>query len=132
MSGKLPKRGLVVAQNVVIGYQLASLFKQQGWHMQVVHRDYSAYEVILHQKVDVVIADIDSPSLGGLAVLVYCHHHFPGTETYGVLQGDDGDLKRLARDVAGCQGFFYLQSESLQLDTSRGMATEFQPGSASV
>ena len=127
MSAKPLKKGLIVAQNVVIGYQLATLFRQRGWEMLVVHRDYAAYEVILREKIQAVVADIDSPNLGGLAVLTYCHHHYPSIDTYAVLQHENGELKKLAKAVAGCRDFFYLEDKSLQLDTNRGMAAALQP-----
>lgn len=118
----IAKQGLVLTGNVCIGYQLSSLFRRHGWTMQVVHSDVAAFSAILQRNnVEVVVADIGTPDLGGLAVLAYCHQNLPSITTLGVMRSEDEHLKKLAHLAGGCRDFFYLEDDSLQIDTSRGM-----------
>ncbi|HXH65267.1 MAG TPA: hypothetical protein VNH42_07160 [Mariprofundaceae bacterium] len=115
-------QGLVLSDNIIIGYQIAFLLGSCGWRMQVVHTDKQAYEIILKGNMDIVVADIDAAGLGGLATLVYCQRRWPSIKTFAVTRGDDAYLEKLASDMGGCQGFFYLSDGKLELDTCSGMA----------
>jgi CheY-like chemotaxis protein len=115
-------RGLILSANIIIGYQLASLLGACGWRMQVVNADKQAFAPILQGNVDVVIADIDASDLGGMAVLVYCKHHRPSITTFALTRGAYPYLERLAYELAGCEGFFYLSDGKLEVDTRTGMA----------
>lgn len=115
-------RCLIVAGNVTIGYQVASLLSGLGWRIDVVHNDFLARDTILTQAVDVVVADIATDGLDGLSFLALCSYRFPGIATYAIVQGDDAYGKRVGRDAGGCQGFFYLMKGGLRLDLERGMA----------
>lgn len=120
-----PVQGLILSDNVIIGHQVASLLRHAyGWQMQVMHRDKQAYGLILQGNMDVVIADIDAADLGGLAVLAYARHHWTSIMTYGITESRDPYLKRLARDMGGCQGFFHLTENRLEIDTHTGMAEQ--------
>ena len=99
--------------------------------MQVTHRDKQAYGLILQGNMDVVIADIDAADLGGLAVLTYAKHHWASIMTYGITESRDSYLKRLARDMGGCQGYFYVVEGRLEIDTRTGMAEQFLRRSSS-
>jgi len=115
-------QGLILSEQIIIGHQVASLLHASyGWHMQVVHRDKQAYGLILQGHMDVVIADIDAADLGGLAMLSYARHHWPSIVTYGITESRDEYLKRLARDMGGCEGFFYVTKGRLELDAGAGM-----------
>jgi CheY-like chemotaxis protein len=118
------KTCLILAEDVCIGNQIASLLEAYEWPVHVVHSDKQAYDLMLQESMDVVIADIDAVKLGGLAVLVYCHHQDPSIITYAIAPVDDGYRKKLARDLGGCRGFFYLINKRLEIDTCRGVAAE--------
>lgn len=124
-AGVQPIRGLVMADNVIIGHQIATLLASSyGWWMQVVHSDREAYPLILQGKVDAVIADIDAVDLGGLAILGYAMHRRPSFMTYAITQSRSLYLKKLARDLGGCQGFFYMIDGRMELDTETGLAAQ--------
>jgi len=116
------KKCLILTGNVCLGYQAAWLFERRGWQVHVVHSYGQAYKRILKENVDAVVADIDAVDLGGLAALAYCHQHDPSITTYAIAPTDDAYRKTLARDLGGCDGFFYLVKGSLKIDFSRGMA----------
>lgn len=115
-------RGLILSANIIIGHQLASLLGACGWRMQVVNTDKQAYALILQGDVEVVVADIDASGLGGMAVLVYCKHHRPSITTLALTRGTYPYLERLAHELGGCEGFFYLSDGKLEVDTRAGMA----------
>lgn len=120
-----PYRGLILSGDVIIGHQIATLLSTSyGWNMQVVHNDREAYPIILQGNVDAVITDIDTIDLGGLAILIYAKHHWPSTMTYAITQSRSLYLKRLARDLGGCQGFFYIIEGRMKLDTHTGLAAQ--------
>lgn len=116
------RKCLILSGNVCLGYQTAWLFERHGWQAHVVHDDGQAYEHMLKENVGVVVADIDAIDLGGLATLTYCRQHDPSITTYAIAPSDDAYRKSLARDLGGCDGFFYLEKGSLKIDFSRGMA----------
>lgn len=117
------KNCLIVVEDARVGDQLVSLLTSQypGWRIHVVQSDRMAYERLMAAVPDVIIADIDAVNLGGLALLAYCHHRDPSIATYAIAPANDGYRKKLARDLAGCRGFFYLLSEQLMIDSERGM-----------
>lgn len=117
-----PAKGLILSANIIIGYQIASLLNACGWRMQVVHTDRQAYAQILQGNVNVVVADIDASDLGGMAVLFYCKQHRPSIRRFALTQGTDSYLEMLARDMGGCEGFFYRPGGRLEIDTHTGMA----------
>ena len=129
-----PVQGLILSDNVIIGHQVASLLRTTyGWQMQVMHRDKQAYGLILQGNMDVVIADIDAADLGGLAVLAYARHHWASIMTYGITESrGDAYMKRLAREMGGCQGFFYVVEGRLEIDTRIGMAEQILRRSTST
>ncbi|EAU54587.1 hypothetical protein AL013_00175 [Mariprofundus ferrooxydans] len=122
------KKCLILTGDAHTGEQLAMLLESHGWKISQVHSDREAYERMLRENIDAVIADIDGVDLGGLGVLSYCHHHDRSIETYAVTPIDDGYRKKLARDLGGCRGYFYLANDSHDIDTSRGMAAGIAPG----
>ena len=127
-----PVQGLILSGNVIIGHQVAALLHNAyGWQMQVTHRDKQAYGLILQGDMDVVIADIDAVDLGGLAVLAYAKHHWDSIITYGITESRDAYLKTLARDMGGCQGFFYVAEGRLEVDLRAGMAGQLLCGASS-
>lgn len=116
-------RGLVLSSNVIAGHQVAHLLSSAyGWKMQVVSRDKQAYVLITEDQVDVVVADIDSTELGGLAVLAHTKRHWPAVTTYAITRNEDAYAKQLALDMGGCQAFFYLAKGKRGLDTHHGLA----------
>lgn len=121
-----PKRCLILSSDDSTGNQIASMLKGYGWQIHVVHSDKQAYERMQKEPLDVVIADIDAINLGGLAVLTYCHHQDQSLRIYAIAPRDDGYRKKIARDLAGCAGFFYLVNGSLDIDTCRGMAARLE------
>ncbi|HXH72467.1 MAG TPA: DNA-binding response regulator [Mariprofundaceae bacterium] len=124
MSSVASKLCLILVDNVGLGHQVATLLKQSDWQTHVVYRDYEAYGLILRGEAFGVVADIDAPNLGGLAVLAYCHHHYPSIVTYAITESEGNETGKLAQQVAGCKGYFYLGDDNLQIDTGRGMAAE--------
>ena len=119
------KRGLSLVENLCRGYQLSTLLKKRNWQMDVVHQDRQAYALILSGGLDAVVTDIETSHLGGLAVLTYCKRHWPSITTYAIARnGGDAYLKKLARDMGGCRGFFYLTDSRLEVDTGIGMAAQ--------
>ena len=121
---KAYRKCLILSGNVSIGYQAASLLENHECQTHVVHSDQEAYDCIKMDHIDTVVADIDAVDLGGLAVLAFCHHHFPAITTYAIAQTDDEYGKRMARDAGGCDGYFYLIKGTLQIDSRHGMAAE--------
>lgn len=119
---------MILTGNARTGDQIAMLLTSYGWHISLVHSDHDAYARMLQENVDIVIADIDAVDLGGLAVLAYCHHHDRSIATYAVTPIDDGYRKKLARDLCGCRGYFYLANGSHDVDSSRGMAAGIAAG----
>jgi DNA-binding NtrC family response regulator len=128
MRRESPKTCLILSGNVGIGYQVASLLEHHGWQTNVVHSSLRAYDCIQTDNLDTMIADIDTADLGGLAVLAFCHHRNPAITSYAIVQADDEYKKKMARDAAGCRGYFYLMKGSLRVDPDRGMAAELAAG----
>ena len=125
------KRGLILVENLCLGYQLSTLLKKRNWQMDVVHHDRQAYALILHGGLDTVITDIETNHLGGLAVLTYCKRHWPSISTYAIARNSgDAYLNKLARDMGGCRGFFYLTDSRLEIDANIGMAAQLMRQSA--
>ncbi len=119
------RRGLILVENLCLGYQLSTLLKKKNWQMDVVHHDRQAYALILNGGLDTVVTDIENSHLGGLAVMTYCKRHWPSISTYAIARnGGDAYLKKLARDMGGCRGLFYLTDSRLEVDTSIGMAAQ--------
>lgn len=119
------RRGLILVENLCLGYQLSTLLKKMDWQMDVVHQDKQAYALILRGGLDAVITDIETSQLGGLAVLTYCKRHWPSITTYAIARnGGDAYLKKLARDMGGCRGYFYLTDSLLEVDTTIGMVAQ--------
>lgn len=120
-----PVRGLVISSNVIIGYQVSMLLSSTyGWKMQVVHTDKQAYDLILQGDMDVVVADIDGIDLGGLAVLAHTKHHWPSIKTFAITENGDFYIKKLARDMGGSEGFFYLKKGRIELDPHMGLGAQ--------
>lgn len=120
-----PLHGLVLSSNVIIGNQVATLLSSSfGWQMQVVETDKQAYDLILQGNMDAVVADIDGINLGGLAVLTHTKHHWPSIKTFAITENADLYIKKLARDMGGCEGFFYLKKERIELDTHTGLGAQ--------
>lgn len=116
---------MILVENLCLGYQLSTLLKKRNWQMDVVHQDRQAYAMILGGEVDTVITDIETSHLGGLAVLTYCKRHWPSISTYAIARNSgDAYLKKLARDMGGCRGYFYLTDSRLDIDTGIGMAAK--------
>lgn len=128
MRGKSPPRCLIMAGSPIIGHQIASLVAALGWQTDVVHDDIQARDHILTEAIDIVIADIDTVDLGGLAILAFCHHRYPALVTYAIAHAEDEYGKKMGRDAGGCQGYFYLEKGKMQIDLSRGMAAELVAG----
>jgi len=128
MTNPTRKKCLILVEDTGTGNQITSLLEPYGWRMHVVHSDKHAYDLMLQESMDVVIADIDAVDLGGLAMLAYCHHQDPSIITYAIAPIDDGYRKKLARDLGGCRGFFYLINKRLEIDTCRGVAAELATG----
>lgn len=127
------RNGMILVENICLGYQLSTLLKQANWHMRVLHEDRQAYALILSGKLDVVIADIESKHLGGLAVLAYCKRHWPKIATYAIARhNDDAYLNKLALDMGGCRGFFYLSASRLEIDPGIGMAARLMRQAAAT
>lgn len=119
------KRGLILVENLCLGYQLSTLLKKKNWHMDVLHQDRQAYALILSGEINTVITDIETSHLGGLAVMTYCKRHWPSITTYAIARNSgDAYLKKLARDMGGCRGYFYLTDSRLDIDTGIGMAAK--------
>lgn len=119
------KRGLILVENLCLGYQLSTFLKKNDWQMHVVRQDRQAYALILRGGLDTVITDIETSHLGGMAVMSYCKRHWPSVTTYAIARnGGDAYLKKLARDMGGCRGFFYLTDSRLEIDTGIGMAAQ--------
>ncbi|OIO70780.1 MAG: DNA-binding response regulator [Zetaproteobacteria bacterium CG_4_9_14_3_um_filter_49_83] len=116
------KNGIILADNVCIGYQVSSLLDRLDWKMRVVHSEQDLYLALQQKALGVLIADIMNDGLGGLSALEHCRNHHPSITTYAITQYNDRYRKKMARDEAGCQGFFYLVNGNLQVDTSHGMA----------
>lgn len=118
-------RGLILSGNAIIGQQIATLLTySSSWKTQVVLNDREAYPIIQQGNVDAIIADIDTADLGGLAILIHARHHFPSVMTYAITHSRSLDLKRMARDLGGCQGFFYMVEGKMELDTDTGLAAQ--------
>lgn len=117
-------RSLILIGDSNIGYQMASLLKGVGWQVDVVHNDLQARDRIVSKSFDIVIADIDTIELGGLPILAFCHHRYPAVITYAIAQANDAFAKKMGRDAAGCQGFFYLMKGKNQIDLNHGMAAQ--------
>jgi len=121
---RLPlKKYLILAADAVTGNQIAALLEESDWCVYLVHSDKQAYQRVLHDHMDLVIADIDAVDLGGLAVLIYCHHHEPAVATVAITPVNDDYRKKLARELGGCSGFFYLQYDSLNINLCAGVKT---------
>jgi DNA-binding NtrC family response regulator len=119
------KRCLVLEMNVCVGHQIASLLEEEyGWRIYVVHSGTQAYARLLKTRIDVVVANIDTHDLGGLAFLTFCHQHYPWITTYGIAPSDDPYRKKLACDMGGCKEFFYLVDNSMMIDFERGMGAD--------
>lgn len=120
-----PCRGLILSRDIIIGHQIATLMSSSyGWSMQVVNTDKQAYNLILQGDMDAVVADIDGIDLGGLAVLAHTKYHWPTIKTFAITKNGDLYIKKLARDMGGCEGFFYLKKEKIELDTRMGLGAQ--------
>jgi len=103
---------------------MASLLEKYAWRMHVVDNDQQAYAFMQREPVHVVIADIDAVDMGGLAVLACSHHLYPSMEVYAIVTADDGYRKKLARDLCGCRGFFYVTGGKLIVGSGQGIAAQ--------
>jgi DNA-binding NarL/FixJ family response regulator len=120
-------KGMVLCENVIIGYQVSHLLSSRcGWQMYVAHNDEDVYWNLAKGRLNAVIADIDSSNLRGLAVLVYIKRYWPSVITYAITSDDDPYIKHLATNMAGCEGFFYLLKDKMMIDSHLGMAAELQ------
>lgn len=128
--GKRPSEpvvGLVLSASDIIGHQIAGLLSSaRGWRMQVENRDKRAYAHISQGRLDAVVADIDASNLGGLAFLIYARRHWPSVISYAITNNENGYIKQLAYDMAGCHGFFYMSPGGRLLDMHAGMALQLQ------
>jgi len=115
---------LILTSEASTGEQIAALGSAFGWRPHLVHSDKQAYEYLLHRHADIAIADIDAIRLGGLAVLTYCHHQTPSIATYAISPAEHPYRQHLARNLGGCDGFFYLRDGRPDIDSSRGMAAQ--------
>jgi len=123
-----PTRGLILSANVIIGRQIVmKLSSEYGWDMTFVRQDRQAYALIQNGNIDVVIADLNSVDIGGMAVLTYVRHHWPSIMTYAIARNDDPFLKKLARDMGGCLGFFHRVKGQIELDTRSGITVPPSP-----
>lgn len=102
------KTCLILAGDAGIGQQIAVLMAQCRWQTKVVQSDVLAYDCLLEHEVGTVVADIDTASLGGLALLAFCHRRHPEIMTYAIARPEDEHGKRMARDAGGCRGYFCL------------------------
>jgi CheY-like chemotaxis protein len=125
-----PAHGLILTDNVVVGHQIVTLLSSSyGWKMKLVHTDRQAYALMQQGNIDVVVSDIDAAGLGGLAVLSYARHHWPSIMAYGITRNEDMFLKKLARDLGGCLGFFRRVKGTIELDihTDMDIHPTYQP-----
>jgi len=126
MGRTIPTYGLVLAGNVTIGNQVASLLRHNGWWTHVVYSDREAYQAIHQRNVDVIITDIESQNIGGLAVMIWCKNYHPSIIPYAICKKGQRDIMQLARDFGGCAGYFYLKDQRpMEVDVSQGMAARF-------
>ena len=126
--GRARKKCLILTADTCLADQIAMQLENHVWSLHIVHDDKSTYTRIAKDGMHIVIADIDTVDLGGLAVLAYCHQQYPSIQTYAITPVDDDHRKGLARDLGGCQGFFYLMNDGLRIDASRGMAAVLSAG----
>lgn len=112
MRGTPRQKCLILAGDAGVGQQIASLLENCRWQARVVGSDRHAYARIEDEYFDTVIADIDTTDLGGLAVLAFCYQRFPAIATYAIARHDDEHGKRLARETAGCRGYFHLYDKA--------------------
>lgn len=118
-------RTLILSGNVIIGYQVATLLTcLSSCKTQVVLSDREAYSIIRQGYVDAIIADIDTADLGGLAILIHAKCHLPSIMTYAITHRRSLYLNRIARDLGGCQGFFYMVEGKMELNTHAGLAAQ--------
>lgn len=121
---KTGKRCLILTGNVCVGYQVANLLGRMQWQTHVLHSDHHAYDALRRHGADVVVADIDTAGLGGLAVMGFCSQQHPDITTFAIAANEHDLSSRLAQNLGGCRGYFYLGNHGLNIDTSRGLAAD--------
>ena len=64
MRKPVAKRGLILVENLCLGYQLSTFLKKANWQMHVVRQDRQAYALVLRGGLDAVVTDIETSHLG--------------------------------------------------------------------
>ncbi|HKI60690.1 MAG TPA: DNA-binding response regulator [Mariprofundaceae bacterium] len=117
------KKCIILCASACIGRQITSLLEENcGWKIYMVHSGTQAYARLSKDSIDVVVADIEAPALGGLEFLEYCHRHYTRLVTYGLAPENNLFLQKLATATGGCLGFFYQKENSAIIDCNRGAA----------
>jgi len=57
--------------------------------------------------------------------MTFCHHHYPSITTFAIAPLEDAQRKKLACELGGCKGFFYLANNGRSINLSRGMGATF-------
>ena len=65
-------------ENARIG--LSKLLQQEGYEVSSVANGYEALQFLSHEKVNLVISDINMPEMNGLAFLRELHRSYPSTQ----------------------------------------------------
>lgn len=123
-AGPFPARAgcLILAGNEEVGKGIAEHLQTHDCQPHIVTDDKSAYTYLRKDRTQIVIADIDTEDLGGLALLTFCHQQHASITTYGISPVEDSHHKELAISLGGCRDFFYLKPNGQQIDTRRGIA----------
>jgi len=111
---------LILAGNEEVGRRIAEHLQTHNCQPHIVTDDKSAYAHLHKGRTQVVIADIDTEDLGGLALLIFCHQQHASIATYGISSVEGSHHKELAISLAGCRDFFYLKNNGRHIDTRRG------------
>lgn len=125
--GMLPRdcKGLILSVNMIAVRQIVHLLSSaRGVDMQVLYRKEQASLSISKRHPCLVIADIESSDLGGLAVLTHTKRHWPDIKTFAITRNEESFENRLAEGLGGCQAFFYLDRNKPGIDMQRGLAAE--------
>jgi hypothetical protein len=115
---------LILTSNIYIGYQIATLLDGHWGQPHVVHNEGVAYSSIVEGRTGVVIADIDTEELGGLALLTYCNHQHPYIATFAITSDDAKMYNRMVRELGGCKDFFFLEGGQMRIDHTRGLPAQ--------
>jgi hypothetical protein len=121
------KQGLILSTRIIPSYQIATLLEHHGWQIQVEHNLEKAWAFLKNRRIDILVVDVDDPTLCGADILLRSKSHQPISYAIALKRGYPGKSMHLAHKL-DVDGYFYVNDSGYMLDTTRGLAPFFLTG----